>query len=211
MVKKTLAIIGAGHLGQQIAHYAISDFHYSKIVFFDDVTDLQSISGHRVLGKTNDVLRNYSEGKFDELLIGFGYRHIEQRKKFFETYQKTIPFGKIIHSSCWIDKTANIEDGCVLYPHCIIEPNVKVGLNTLCNIACSVSHDSSIGSHNFLSPRVTLAGFVKIGESCILGINSTIIDNIKLCNGVQLGAGTVVINSINKKGLYVGNPHRFIR
>ena len=35
-MKKTLAIIGSGHLGQQIAHYAISDNHYCKVVFFDD-------------------------------------------------------------------------------------------------------------------------------------------------------------------------------
>ena len=33
---KTLAIIGSGDLGQQIAHYAISDGHYEKVVFFDD-------------------------------------------------------------------------------------------------------------------------------------------------------------------------------
>ncbi len=34
-MNKTLAIIGAGHLGQQIAHFAIEDNHYSKVVFFD--------------------------------------------------------------------------------------------------------------------------------------------------------------------------------
>ena len=34
---KRLAILGAGHLGQQIAHYAISDKQYSQVVFFDDL------------------------------------------------------------------------------------------------------------------------------------------------------------------------------
>ena len=33
---KTLAIIGSGDLGQQIAHYALSDKQYDKVIFFDD-------------------------------------------------------------------------------------------------------------------------------------------------------------------------------
>ena len=38
-MKKTLAIIGSGHLGQQIAHYALSDNHYEKVLFFDDFSN----------------------------------------------------------------------------------------------------------------------------------------------------------------------------
>jgi NADH/NAD ratio-sensing transcriptional regulator Rex len=48
---KTLAIIGSGHLGQQIAHYAISDNHYDKVVFFDDFTVEKQINGYQILGK----------------------------------------------------------------------------------------------------------------------------------------------------------------
>ena len=36
---KTLGIIGAGDLGQQIADYAINDNHYDGVVFFDDYYD----------------------------------------------------------------------------------------------------------------------------------------------------------------------------
>ena len=56
-----------------------------------------------------------------------------------------------------------------------------------------------------------MAGFVTIEEQCVLGINSTIIDNINIISNTQIGAGSLVIKSIEKKGLYVGNPLRFIR
>jgi acetyltransferase-like isoleucine patch superfamily enzyme len=58
---------------------------------------------------------------------------------------------------------------------------------------------------------VALAGFIKIEELCIIGINATIIDNISIVSKTQIGGGTVVIESVENKGLYVGNPHRFIR
>ena len=42
-------------------------------------------------------------------------------------------------------------------------------------------------------------------------MKDTIIDNIKVNKKTQIGAGTVVINSIEKSGLYVGNPAKFVR
>ena len=45
---KTLAIIGSGHLGQQIAHYAIADNHYQKVVFFDDFSTETAINGFEI-------------------------------------------------------------------------------------------------------------------------------------------------------------------
>jgi len=208
---KVLAIIGSGHLGQQIAHYAISDNHFDEVVFFDDYNKGAYVNGYKLLGTTNDILIEYQKGNFIQLVVGIGYKHIDIRKEFFEKFWNVIPFATIIHSSCWVDKTAIIEPGCVIYPGCVFEPNVVVNHNTILNISCSIAHDSVVGSHSFLSHRVALAGYVKTNECCILGINSTIIDNINICDNVQLGAATVVISDINKKGLYVGNPHRFIR
>ena len=56
-----------------------------------------------------------------------------------------------------------------------------------------------------------MAGFVDIKEQCIIGINSIIIDNISITEGTRTGGGTVVIKNIEEKGLYVGNPARFIK
>ena len=208
---KTLAIIGSGHLGQQIAHYAISDNHYSKVVFFDDFTTENKISGFEVLGNSNDVEKSFSEGLFEELLIGIGYKHLEIRKELFGRFENKIPFGRIIHSSSWVDETAVVLPGCVIYPNCCIDAHAKIGKNSILNISCTIAHDTEVGSNCFLSPRVAIAGFVNVGECSILGINSTLIDNIKIVANTQVGGGTVVIGSLESSGLYVGNPARFIR
>lgn len=208
---KTLAIIGSGHLGQQIAHYAILDKHYDNVVFFDDFTDKIEVNGIRILGNTNIIENEYNRKSFDEILIGIGYKHLIKRKEFFNKYVNKIPFGKIIHSSCWIDKTAKVMEGCVVYPGCIIDANCIINRNTILNIGCAISHDTVVGNHCFLSPRVSLAGFINIEELCIIGINATVIDNINITCETQIGGGTVVIQHIETKGLYVGNPHKFVR
>ncbi len=210
-MKKTLAIIGSGQLGQQIAHYAISDNHYKDVVFFDDFTTQKVIKGFKILGKTSDVISLFEKKKFDEIVIGIGYNHIEVRKKIFELLCNEVPFGKIVHSSSWIDSTALISEGCVIYPYCCIDAHTIIDNNTIVNLSCTIAHDTKVGRHCFLSPSVSIAGFVEINEMCILGINATIIDNISIVSKTRLGGGTVVIKNIEKKGLYVGNPQRFIK
>lgn len=210
-MNRILAIIGAGDLGQQIAHYAIRDHHYDEVVFFDDFTTSAEIMGHRVVGKTNEVEAFYKTNGFTELLIGIGYKHLEVRKALFKKFESIVPFGKIIHSTCWIDETACIKPGCVLYPNCSVDAYATIDSNTILNINCSISHHSHVGAHCFLSPRVALAGFVKVEELVVIGINATLIDNIKICQNTQIGGGTVVINDILINGLYVGNPAKFVR
>jgi sugar O-acyltransferase (sialic acid O-acetyltransferase NeuD family) len=208
---KTLAIIGSGDLGQQIAHYAIQDQHYKKVVFFDDFTNETKVNEFEILGKTTDILGFYEKKLFDEIIIGIGYKYLQKKKEIFDQLKGKIPFGKVVHSTSWVDASAIICEGVVIYPSCTIDAKCKIDNNTLLNIGCTIAHDTHIGPHCFLSPRVAVAGFVHVEERCILGINSTIIDNIHIVSNTQIGGGTVVIKNIDSAGLYVGNPSRFIR
>ncbi len=96
-------------------------------------------------------------------------------------------------------------------PGVVLDKNVRIGKNVFVNISSTIAHDSEVGSHSFIAPRVAVAGFTKIGKRSFIGINATLIDNISLCDDIQIGGGTVVINSVADKGTYVGIPARKIR
>lgn len=210
-MKSILAIIGCGELGMQIANYATIDNHYKDVVFFDDFSDVNKVNGYRILGKIDSIAQAFQDHKFSELFLGIGYNHMEIRKRVFNNYYGKIPFGKIIHSTCYVDQTAVIKEGTIIYPYSIIDKNVRINENVLINLNTVIAHDSIVNRHTIISPKVAIAGFVDIGESCVLGINSTIIDNISIAPETQIGGGSVVIKSISEKGLYVGNPVRYIR
>ncbi len=202
-MSRVLGIIGAGDLGQQIAHYAVTDMGYDRVLFFDDfITKAEA--------PIDEVEKYYQQNSFQELVIAIGYNHLPFKQKIAQRFEQ-IPMATLIHSSAFIDPSATIDKGVVIFPRCIIDKNVKIGAFSLLNIGASVSHDTQIGDYCFISPRVALAGFIQIGDYCILGINSTVIDNINITNNTQIGGGSVVIKSLEKSGLYVGNPARWIR
>ena len=205
---KTLGIIGAGDLGQLIAYHAISDKHYSAVVFFDDTKQKDTlIDGHKVIGGIKNVVESYKLKLFDELIIAIGYKHMEFRQKvFLEMESSQIPFGAMLHSSSYIDKSCAIGKSVVVLPGCCLDRNAVIRDNVLLNVGCTIAHDTKIERHSFLSPRVSIAGFTVINESCVLGINSTIIDNIEIGKNIRIAGGTVVIKSLSKTGLYAGVP-----
>lgn len=209
---KRIAIIGSGHLGQQILHHIHTDTEDKVIGFFDDFQkEGNIIKNLPVLGGMNNIMISFEKNLFDELVIAIGYTHLTFKKQIFEQFKNKIPFYTFIHSTTIVDPSAKIGAGTIVYPNCMIDQHVEIGENILINISCSIAHDSVIGNNSFLSPSVSIAGFVTISELCILGINSTIIDNISISENVQLGGGTVVIKNLDTSGLYVGNPARFIR
>ncbi len=207
-----LAIIGSGDLGQLIAHHAQADSKMIISGYFDDYLPKgKTIKNSPILGKTSDIERLFKQGVFDKIIVGIGYQHFAFRKAIFQRFKNKIPFANILHSSCYIDASCQLGEGIFMLPNCTLDAHVCLEDNVLLNTACTIAHDSTVGRHSFLSPRVAMAGFVRLGSACNIGINTTIIDNICLADNVQTGGGTVVTKDLNKAGLYVGVPARFVR
>ena len=49
-----------------------------------------------------------------------------------------------------------------------------------------------------------------VGDNVSIGSNATILP-VSICDGVIIGAGSVVTRNIAKAGVYVGNPAKFLR
>lgn len=207
-----LAILGASDLGQLLAHHAITDGHFELAGFFDDYRTPGELVGlGRVLGGLEDVTRLHASGAFDVLLTGIGYKHFGVRRAVFERFSATVPFARLVHSSCYVDPSAVIGAGAVLLPGCVVDRQSHIGENALLNTGCVVAHDSAIGAHGFLGPAVRIAGLVRTDPCVFLGIGTTVIDNITIASGVRTGGGTVVTKHLSDPGLYVGAPARLVR
>ena len=204
---KRIAVIGAGLLGQQIAHHIRNDQGYEPVGFFDDnVVETPNPEYGPVLGRVNDVKRLFAKRAFDQIIMGIGYKHFGYRWQCFEQLRGFVPFLTFIHSSCWVDNSAQIGEGSFLMAGINIDDHVIIGENVFLQIGCSISHHSTVKENCFFGPNVTLAGCVSVGRDCFLGVSSVLIDSVSIASGVQTGGGAVVINSIEEAGLYVGMP-----
>ena len=212
MMKVRIAIIGSGDLGQSIAHYAQNN-GFEIVGFYDDFQQSDKVKGVPVLGKLDKIEIDYKQNLFDSLVCAVGYNHFGFREKVYDKYHREsgIPFATIIDSSCHVDSSASIGEGVVMFPTTMVDKGCVIEDNVLLNVGVTIAHDSRVKEHSFLSARVAVAGFSTIGKRCMIGINSTIIDNISVCDDTRIGGGTLLIHNVTEKGLYVGVPARFVK
>jgi len=207
-MKNVLAIIGAGDLGQHIAHYARLTEDFTAIVFVDDIMSAGSHNFGEVLGGLSQIKKLIRTNEIQNLLIGIGYKHMQKRKELYEMYKSSLRIPNIIHPSCYVDSSAIIGKGNILLPGCIIDKGCKIGNNIFFNPGTIIAHDCEIQDNAFFGAGVNISSFVRTGSCCFFGTGTSTVNGITIGDNINTGAGTIVTANINEPGTYVGIPAR---
>jgi len=117
-------------------------------------------------------------------------------------------------------------DDVFVGPFVEIQAGVKIGARTrvqshsfICELVtigtdCFIAHGVM-----FINDRFELGGpagqrdlwrATEIGNHVSIGSNATILP-VRICDNVVIGAGAVVSRSIDRPGIYAGNPARYLR
>lgn len=204
---KRVALIGAGSLGVQLAHQ-LRLAQVPVAGFFDDVQPAgTSIADFgQVLGPIPKELPADIEG-VSHLVMAIGYNHLQRRQQLFRELKNAgFRFNTLVHSSAWVDPSATLDEGVVLYPGCIVDRNVHVEANVLLNNGCIISHDSIVGEGSFLAPGVVVSGNCHVGERNFMGTGTMMRDGITTTSDCRFGVASVVVADVLEPGSYFGNP-----
>jgi acetyltransferase-like isoleucine patch superfamily enzyme len=121
----------------------------------------------------------------------------------------------------------SLGDDCFIGPFVEIQKNVCIGERTKIQSHTFICELVSIGNDCFIGHGVMFINdlFKKggpaqgdkslwmktnIGNRVSIGSNATILP-IDICDNVVIGAGAVVTKSINRPGIYAGNPAKLIK
>ncbi|HZR29754.1 MAG TPA: gamma carbonic anhydrase family protein [Terriglobales bacterium] len=137
------------------------------------------------------------------------------------TYQGIAPQ---IHPSCYVDESAQIIGDVILAENASIWMNavlrgdvhsIRIGANS--NVQdCSVLHGMrhkysvTVGDWVTIGHSVTLHGCT-VGDRCLIGMGSVILNNAKIGEGSIIAAGTVIPENtvVEPKSLWMGVPGKF--
>lgn len=133
----------------------------------------------------------------------------QTRKKIGE--RCAVRWHRAIHPAATIAKSASIGEGSVVMAGAIVNPCARIGRHSIINTAAVVEHDCVVSDYVHLSPGVRLSGKVEIGEGTWLGTSAAVVNNVSVCAGCTIGAGTVVVKDITVPGTYVGVPAKRCR
>lgn len=207
---KKLAFIGAGSHSDAVLPM-VDLLEYKFVGYFDD-KDIDEREGHPILGKIIDVITALDEKIVDCVLITIGEN--QKRKEIFEMvadkhYDKLI---NVISRGAVVLTPDSIKGRGIFLGHgSFIGAKVEIGDNCIVNTNAVIEHHTIVGSHCNIAPSATINGYCILDEGSYIGSKSVIIQLLKIPKWTIIGAGGVVVKSLNESGTYVGVPVKKIK
>ncbi len=119
-------------------------------------------------------------------------------------------FGKNVFVGPFVEiqKNTKIGDNTRIQSHSFICEKVEIGKN------CFIGHGVMFINDDLKKGRISRnsSSFkkTKIGNNVVIGSNVTLLP-VSIISGSVIGAGSIVTKNIKKKGIYAGNPAKFLR
>ena len=195
---KNLIIIGARGFGREIYSIATQCKEYQKEWtikgFLDDKLDAleKFVNYPKVLSSVEE----YEIKQNDVFICALG--NVKYKKKYTNLIMvKGGKFINIIHPTSIISKNTKLGTGIIVCPFTYVSNEVTIGDFVTIQSHCAIGHDVKIGDYCQVNALSFFGGFSKledevtinpgsmilpkkvIGENSVVGINSSVIGNIK--------------------------------
>lgn len=196
---KKLTIIGASGHGKVVADIAKLN-GYDEIVFLDDNEAVRLCGKYNVVG-TSAMVPNMN----NDIFVAIGNAGI--RRRIMEKYlDKTFPV--LIHPNAVIADGVKIGKGTVIMAGAVVNSDSVIGEGCIINTTSSVDHDCIVSDYVHVAVGAHLCGTVKVGSETWIGAGVTVSNNVTICAGCMVGAGSVVVKNVTERGTYMGVPAR---
>jgi len=204
--KKKICIVGIGGQGRETLLCVIDSIGRQKLKIQDVACFM--VEDKNLIQKNIMGVEVIPESKFDpklyNVVVAIGDPTV--RKKVIKKLPSKTTFKTIIHPNAIVSDSVDIGEGSIISAGVVMTHNIKIGKHSLVNLNSTISHDCIIGDYFTTGPGVNISGTCVFGNKVYFGTNSSVRQEIKICDNVVIGMGSVVIDDISKEGVYIGNP-----
>lgn len=209
---KDIAVFGAGGFGREVAclirlvNESLPEPRWNFIGFFDDNSELKGTHNEYglILGG-RDAINKWRTPL--DIAIAIGTPRVI--KLIAESIDNPlVDFPNIFAPNVqWLDKNnVRIGKGNIVCGGCFVSCNVEMGDFNIFNVFNSIGHDATIGSYNVVMPSCNISGGVHMGNCDFMGLQSAVLQYIKIDDNVKIGAGSILMRNAKEGFLYMGVP-----
>ena len=168
--------------------------------------------GYPVLGKEEDLPELIKTHTLKGAIVAIGDNFVRSKVAArIKEISPDLPFVSAVHPKASIAMEVSIGEGTVVMAGVSINPCSSVGRFCILNTNSSLDHDSILEDFASLAPGAATGGNCRIGQYSAVSIGAVLIHGIHVGEHTVIGAGSLVMKSIESFVVAYGTPARAIR
>jgi sugar O-acyltransferase (sialic acid O-acetyltransferase NeuD family) len=203
-----LLIVGAGAFARELRQFIPQSFPAGAVKLKGFLSNNpHDLDRFRISEPILGDPEGYTPKENDRFVLAIG--EIDNRRRVTEGLKsRGAKFLTLIHPTAYVDSTAILGEGCIVYPFATIMNDVQLGDFVSLNLYSSAGHDTKIGRHCNLSPYATMNGFSILEDEVFLGTHSSVLAYHRVGRGSKVSANSVVTQDVQPHTLVFGVPGR---
>lgn len=194
--KNDVVIYGNGGHAKMCADIVLQSKQYNIAGIIDDNPGSPGLRDYTLFGDSNVLDELYEKG-LKYIIIGIGFLNdLKKREKLYNRLLQKFSIPTIIHPRAIVEPSVKIGDGNQIMSGAIIGSDAVIGNNCIINSGAIISHDCTIGNSTHVTPGAVLAGHVKTGERCLIGMSVNILIGAEIGDDVTINNGLSIFKSI---------------
>lgn len=209
---KKLYIYCAGGLGCEVMMLARRVHEktpaYACISFIDDTMENQPLQGVPTL--TYKAFSQKADRSACRIVIANGEPAVREML-CNKIKQDGFELETLIDPLAVVSDLSSVKQGCVIMSGACLDPGIVIEENSLLYYNTTVAHDSVVGAHSVLSIGAIVSGHCAVGKRTFLGAASALRDRVCVGDDCIIGIGSVVLENIESNSVVYGLPGRIMR
>lgn len=194
--KNDVVIYGNGGHAKMCADIIMQSRQYNIAGIIDDNPNSTGLRDYTLFGDSSMLDELYDKG-LKYIIIGIGFlNNLKERESLYNRLTLKFSIPTIIHPRAMIEPSVMMGDGNQIMSGAIIGSDAVIGNNCIINSGAIISHDCTIGHSTHVTPGAVLAGHVKAGERCLIGMSVNIMIGAEIGNDVTINNGLSVFKNV---------------
>jgi sugar O-acyltransferase (sialic acid O-acetyltransferase NeuD family) len=167
--------------------------------------------GYPVIGMDDDIPTLITKCPNFHITVGQIKSSRIRQSIFAQIKQAGGQLPVIISPKAHVSKHATIAEGTIIMHQALVNAGASIGKACIVNSKALIEHEATVGDFCHISTAACINGQATIGASCFIGSNTVVGNNITIVDNTIVAVGSQVLKSIDKSGVYIGNPLRKIK
>lgn len=191
---KSIIIAGNAITADILYSYLCSDTRYKVLGL---TVDDEFLSQSRVDGPSAVGLSQVTETFPPELcrvIMAVGYNDLNRGRESLFARLKGMGYAMetYVHPDARVYTTHPLGEGCVVLPAAVIEPQARVGANTMVWSNVTLAHHSSVAENCWIAAGTVISGQAKVLRNSFVGVNATVVNDVTVGEYNIVGANALI-------------------